>query len=229
MTDDTDTSVGKSLTPVNSTLPVHVPDMKNGLLEQQANGTAAIHIYKYDCPEFVPFLNSIYTGAALSSRASLGAWPPSPEAMQKNVEWLVGDGGYTQDSIKHILWGADQKFLAEKWNTDWPNNTRQSWDKSVRAARASLATVANHEKIGFHDGPHPPKNRCDLLDALVQRCFNHPAAGQARPGIPMVVDLSEKPATDSDKDKHDIAFHWVFDKNKHPILLFLTMICPYGA
>jgi hypothetical protein len=73
------------------------------------------------------------------------------------------------------------------------------------------------------------KNRCDLLDALVQRCFNDPASGQIDPGIPMWINVSAKCDNDPSNKLHDIRFHWDLGPDGNPTLLHLTMICPYGS
>jgi hypothetical protein len=173
--------------------------------------------FKYDTPTFSAFINSLYASA---------------EQMQANVETLTHPqtGKYTKspgqtNSIQAIKWGDYQPILAPL--DTWPGATGERWVKSAAEARNSLMKVANTDPVDDREPTNIPKTRCDLLDALVQKCFNTPAAGQTKPGIPMAIDVTEKPSTDVNRDLHDIVFHWETDADGQPTLLYLTMVCAY--
>jgi hypothetical protein len=184
-------------------------------ISSQAN--AGVSTFKYKHPTFVAFINSLYASA---------------EQMQANVETLTHPqtGKYTKspgraNSIQALKWGDYQPILAPL--DTWPGVTGERWVKSAAEARNSLIKVANTDPVDDRDPANIPKTRCDLLDALVQKCFNTPAAGQTKPGIPMAIDVTEKPSTDVNRDLHDIVFHWETDGDSKPTLLYLTMVCAY--
>ncbi len=176
--------------------------------------------YRYNDTAFIPFINDLYS---------------SPEQMHANVEKLVRtfqaqaetDEVGARALLASIKWGAYQPILSDA--SKWPDNTSRYWQSDVEKARASLSKVPNGEQVGYQDPPEPPANRCDLLDALVQRCFNRPASSHTRPGIPMVIDVTTKPWTDAHRDLHDIVFRWILGPDGAPVKLYLTMICPYGT
>ncbi|MGB8843919.1 MAG: hypothetical protein WCC64_22950 [Aliidongia sp.] len=185
------------------------------LVSHHAHAVGAI--YKYDTPTFSAFINSLYASA---------------DQMQTNVETLTHPqtGKYTKspgraNSIQAIKWGDYQPVLAPL--DTWPGATGERWVKSAAEARNSLMKVANTDPVDDRYPTNIPKTRCDLLDALVQKCFNTPAAGQTKPGIPMAIDVTEKPSTDANRDLHDIVFHWESDADGKPTLLYLTMVCAY--
>jgi|GEM_PF-1120411 hypothetical protein len=178
---------------------------------------ATVGDYNYDTPTFSAFVNDLYASA---------------EQMQANVDTLTHPltGPYTKtrgraNSIQTIRWGDYQPILAPL--DTWPGVTGERWVKAAAEARRSLMQVANTDPVDDRDPGNIPKTRCDLLDALVQKCFNTPAAGQVKPGIPMVIDVTEKPSTDLNRDLHDIVYHWQTDAEGNPTLLYLTMVCAY--
>src|SRR5580658_349692 len=172
--------------------------------------------FKYDTPSFVTFMSMMLS---------------SPKQMQAGIDYLIQTGKYTSETFQQVQFGRYELDLIPSHL--WPGNTGIVWRQSAEAARTSLACIVNHETV---DGRIPadgedettvPANRCDLLDALIQRCFTMPAAGEEDAGIPISIDVVAKPATDGNRDKHDISFHWELDSAGGPLLLYLTMICPY--
>jgi hypothetical protein len=188
---------------------------------------------------FVTFINSLYTVSPVVSDDNFNTSDSHSQnlfrKMQDNVAYLLSMNCYSrnigeQNSITKIKWGYYQAMLAAHWKCRWPGNTWIQWQMSVPKVRKSLEKVPNYQGIdGQEDCQTPFKNRCELLDALIQRCFNEPASGQTCPGIPMTIKVSGKCKADPTNEFHDIRFHWDLDSDGVPILLHLTMICPFGS
>jgi hypothetical protein len=190
-------------------------------------------ITKFGTSDFTTFINSLYIDPVIASNDL--SKNPSFKRMQDNVTYLLSRNCYSkniseQNSITKIKWGYYQTMLAAAWQCTWPGNTWLQWQKSVPKVRKSLEKVPNYQGIdGQEDCQTPFKSRCELLDALIQRCFNEPASGQKCPGIPMTIKVSGKCRSDPTNEFHDIRFHWDLDSDGVPILLHLTMICPFGS
>ncbi|MGB8843920.1 MAG: hypothetical protein WCC64_22955 [Aliidongia sp.] len=181
---------------------------------------------------FVEFINSLY----VDTIPTTDTFSPNPlTRMQKNVKLLLNMNCYSanfgkDNSIANIKWGYYQAMLAGAWQCKWPDNTWMEWQKSIPKVRQSLKMVANYQGVDGQEDCHTTlKNRCDLLDALIQRCFNEPASRQTCPGIPMRITISGKCEADPTRAFHDIRFHWDLDSDGVPIMLHLTMICPFGS
>lgn len=139
------------------------------------------------------------------------------DKMQASVEKLVQT--QSPDFVKNIKYGVYQDILVD---LSHDNN----WLPSMKAARASLANQKNNLPIlgRDYDG-YIPEYKLELLDAVINYCFNNPVAGQMKNGIPMVIDVQEKVKSSPGDDLHDIHISWTY-VNGAPVQLNWTMICP---
>jgi hypothetical protein len=201
--------------------------------EQITNPFRIMSMIPFGASNFTDFINGLYNSQNVPITLSSDFSILNPyKKMQDNVRKLLELGCYTKksgesNSIQNIKWGDYQTILACIQNQRWPGNTWIQWQKSVYKTRKKLASVPNYQGIdGQEDCGGTLRNKCDLLDALVQRCFNDPASGQTDPGIPMLISVSTKCAEDPSNQFPDIRFHWDLGTDGNPTLLHLTMICP---
>lgn len=211
---------GVELSPIQSTEPI-------------VNQFRTTSMIPFGNSSFTDFINGLYNSQNVPPAFSSDFPILSPyKKMQDNVRKLLELGCYTKksgesNSIQNIKWGDYQTILACIQNQPWPGHTWIRWQKSVYKTREKLASVPNYQGVdGQEDCGGTLRNKCDLLDALVQRCFNDPASGQTDPGIPMLINVSAKCAGDPSNQLPDIRFHWDLGADGNPTLLHLTMICP---
>jgi hypothetical protein len=153
--------------------------------------------------------------------AGLYADPKFLEAMNKN--YTKEAMGPSKSKLKThgfdfvtMEWGEYQDILTPKEN--WPGNTHQHWQESLREARESLASQRNYETVSPTD-THKPRTKCDLADAVIRKCFN------ADPPIPIVVNVTKKDALDADPTSHDVLIDWPQTATGETSLKF-TIVCP---
>lgn len=142
--------------------------------------------------------------------------------MEKSTRMLIEEKGKAY--LSQMKWGDYQKILAKQRHQHWPGDTEKVWDAAVAAARANLSLLPNKDALSLDEANIIPPDKCALLDAAIRKCFS------STPPIPMTIDVEMKSAHSPDAQKHAIRLHWVYeDLTGPPLLLQLTMICPYGA
>ena len=95
------------------------------------------------------------------------------------------------------------------------------WWQEMGLARMSLAKQPNTEPVSNGDTGAVPLTMCDRLDACVRKCFN------SEPPICMSINVTQKANDDPNPGEHAIELVWDYNDAGAPILLNLTMICPY--
>ncbi len=160
----------------------------------------------YGTKEFLKFINTLYNPAGTMIEAV------------KRLRREMGD-----TFVEQIKWGDYQTILAPV--AQWPAASGDRWARSMADARQDLATIPNTEPLSpFNALVHA--NALDRLDAAVAYCFNHPAAGETEPGIPIDVAVATKDATDAEAYRHAIKLDWRIGKASGVEQLKLTMYCP---
>jgi len=138
--------------------------------------------------------------------------------MEKSVDLLIKARG--KPFLSKMKWGEYQLILSPMAN--WPGNTGKHWAASVAYARAGLARVSNADPLSTDEPRNVPKDKCSLLDAAIRKCFS------STPPIPMTIDVDQQNTANA--NTHGLRLRWVYDTvGRPPILLELTMICPYGS
>jgi hypothetical protein len=137
--------------------------------------------------------------------------------MKKSVAFLKNREDI---DIATMLFGQYQPLLAPE--AVQADKTPKFWWQEMGGARMSLAKQPNDQPVvDYAKEKVVPLTRCDLLDACVRMCFN----SEPDP-ICMNVNVTQKAQDDPNPDQHAIDLKWDYD-GEVPILLHLTMICPY--
>ena len=139
----------------------------------------------------------------------------SVDAMRNSIDKLKKSG---QVDLATMEFGQYQPILA-------PNDVNpigaKTWLQNVGYARLQLSAQPNDRPLSKDEPTVIPLTKCALLDASIRKCFN------SNPPIPMQIDVTQKPNTAPDWDKHDILLVWDYGAGNVPTLLYLTMVCPY--
>ncbi|MGB8842681.1 MAG: hypothetical protein WCC64_16600 [Aliidongia sp.] len=135
-------------------------------------------------------------------------------------------------STPEIKWGKyEQEFLLTDPDK-WPNQTYLQWNGSVKRAREDMKLIKNNETVNGDVATIPP-TRVDLLDALIQYCFENAPAHEEKVGIPIIENLRDKTKDDPEPTLTDFVFQWVtFGNDTKPSMLAFTILCrkpPEGA
>ena len=136
------------------------------------------------------------------------------DAMKQSVAILKSADNI---DIETMEFGQYQPILAPQQIS--PKGPR-TWLQNMGRARIQLNAQPNSRQVS-KDDPAVPLTKCALLDASIRKCFN------SNPPIPMQIDVTQKPNTAPDWDKHDILLVWDYGAGNVPTLLYLTMVCPY--
>jgi hypothetical protein len=173
----------------------------------------------FDDDNFKGPMNDVYstTETTLKDGTILTAMQQSVKALQD----VIGANG-----LKNIKYGDYQTILVPPGN--WPSLAAARWPKEMRTARDSLAMQVNLYPVSNVD-PTVPSNKCALLDAIVNYCFNNPASGETLPGVPMQIDVGTRSANDLDRNFHSISWEWEYGDDGRPSQLSWKMWCPYGS
>lgn len=166
---------------------------------------------KFKDPNFWDFMNYFY-------------YPINK--MQDSVEFL--EQKYGKQFVKDIKYGDYQDKLFDF--TKWSEEGAKIWQESKDAARTGLYNQPNNIPVlgrDYSDPANIPKTKLLLLDATINYCFNTTAKGQAKNGIPMIIDVQEKIKGTPGDNLHDIHISWTYEPgNPIPVQLNWTMICP---
>jgi hypothetical protein len=161
----------------------------------------------YIKPPFINLMNAQY-------------YPAS--AMQASVQKLIALKGAAW--VKAIKYGDYQTLLTS--TAQWAPDAAKAWPQSMIDARNSLSTQKNVLPI-MSGSATTPATKCDLLDSIVNYCFNTALPGAASPGIPMVIDVQQKSSIEPGNAIHDVHVSWTY-VNGVPVQLNWTMVCPYS-
>ena len=163
----------------------------------------------YGTKEFLDFINCLYNPACTMIQAV------------KRLRREKGDA-----FVDRVKWGDYQTILAPV--AQWPAGAGERWAASMADARQDLATIPNAEPLSpIH--PQVYVNMLARLDAAVAYCFNHPAAGETEPGIPILVCVTVKDEAEAEACRHAIKLDWRIGTGSAVEQLKLTMFCPNPA
>jgi hypothetical protein len=95
------------------------------------------------------------------------------------------------------------------------------WWRECGFARIQLSAQPNTTPLSKDQPNVVPLTMCDLMDACVRKCFN------SDPPICMKINVIQKQKDDPNSDQHEIKLIWDYGAGDVPILLNLTMVCPF--
>ena len=121
--------------------------------------------------------------------------------------------------IATMQFGQYQPLLAPE--AVQANQTPKFWWREMGLARMSLARQSNTQPVYKGYKGFVPLTMCDRLDACVRLCFN------SEPPICMNVNVTQKGKDDPNPGEHAIELQWDYNDAGRPVLLHLTMVCPY--
>src|SRR4030088_1682102 len=136
----------------------------------------------------------------------------SVDAMRNSIDILKKS---CKVNLATMEFGQYQPILAPK---DVNPVGAKTWLENVGYARLQLSAQPNDRPLSKDEPAVIPLTKCALLDASIRKCFN------SNPPIPMQIDVTQKPNTAPDWDKHDILLVWDYGAGNVPTLLYLTMV-----